>query len=202
MPTPKVPTPKVPTRKAPTRTMSTRTTSTRAASPTGGARVSGRERTAALARLRTLTRLLDSSVRLPGGFRVGLDPIIGLIPGFGDAVMLLPALYIVLEAYRLGVSRGTVVRMGVNVGVETLFGAVPVIGDLFDATFKANTRNLYLLEQHFGALGDRPLERPSNRGVLAFLAVLLVVLVGGAVLVLWLALGLVGWLFRGLGGAF
>ena len=168
----------------------------------GGARISARERAAALTRLRALTRLLDSSVRLPGGFRVGLDPIIGLIPGFGDAVMLLPALYIVLEAYRLGTPRSTVVRMGVNVGVETLFGAVPIIGDLFDATFKANTRNLYLLEQHLGTIGDRPLARPSNRGVLAFLAVLLVLLVGGAAFVLWLVLQLVGWLFGGPGAAF
>lgn len=166
--------------------------------PSNGARVSSRERAAALARLRAFTRLLDSSVRLPGGYRVGLDPIVGLIPGFGDAVMLLPALYIVLEAYRLGVSRRTLARMGFNVGVETLFGAVPIVGDLFDATFKANTRNLYLLEQHLGTIGDRPLERPSNRGVLAFLAVLLVLLVGGAALVL----GFVGWLFGRFTAAF
>lgn len=160
--------------------------------------MSARERAAALGRLRALTRLLDSSVRLPGGYRVGLDPIVGLIPGFGDAVMLVPALYVVFEAYRLGVSRRTLARMGLNVGVETLFGAVPIIGDLFDATFKANTRNLYLLEQHLGTIGKRPLERPSNRGVIAFLAVLLVLLIGGAALVLWF----VGWLFRQLGAAF
>lgn len=163
-----------------------------------GPRVSVRERSAALARLRALTRLLDSSVRLPGGYRIGLDPIVGLIPGFGDAVMLLPALYLILEAYRLGVPRGTVVRMGLNVGVETLFGAVPFVGDLFDATFKANTRNLYLLERHLGPIGDRPLERPSNRGVIAFLALLLVLLVGAAALILWF----VGWLFETLRAAF
>ena len=178
--------------------MPTRNTPTLDASPKGGARVSARERAAALARLRALTRLLDSSVRLPGGYRVGLDPIIGLIPGFGDAVMLLPALYIVLEAYRLGVPRRTLARMGFNVGLETLFGAVPLIGDLFDAAFKANTRNLYLLEQHLGVIGERPLERPSNRGVFAFLTVLLVLLVGGAALVLWF----VGWLFGLLAGLF
>ena len=186
----------------PTRKTPVRKTATLNPPPAGGARVSARERNAALARLRALSHLLDSSVRLPGGYRIGLDPIIGLIPGFGDAVMLLPALYIVLEAYRLGVSRGTVVRMGVNVGVETLFGAVPIVGDLFDATFKANTRNLYLLEQHLGVIGDRPLERPSNRGVIAFLAVLLVLLVGGAAFALWLGLQLVGWLSRQLGAAF
>lgn len=163
-----------------------------------GARVSTREREAALARLRSLSRLLDSSVRLPGGLRVGLDPIVGLIPGFGDAVMLLPALYIVLEGYRLGVPRRVLAQMGLNVGVETLFGAVPILGDVFDATFKANTRNLYLLERYLGTIGDRPLERPSNRGVVVFGFVLLALLVGGAALVL----GFVAWLFGRLAAAF
>lgn len=164
-----------------------------------GSRVSSRERSAALSRLRVLSRLLDSSLRIPGlGYRIGLDPLIGLIPGFGDAVMLVPSLYIVLEAYRLGAPRSAVVRMVLNVGVETLFGAVPFLGDLFDATFKANTRNLYLLERHLGALGERPLERPSNRGVTILLAVLLLLLVAGVVFALLVG----GWLFRQLLQAF
>ncbi len=138
-------------------------------------------------------------MRLPIiGTRVGLDPIIGLIPGFGDAVMLLPAGYIILEAYRLGVPRRTVVRMALNVGIEILFGTVPVLGDIFDAAFKANTRNLYLLEHHIGPLGDKPLSRPSNGGVTAFLVSLLLLFGLGVGLALWLGL----WLFGRLLAAF
>lgn len=170
---------------------------TKASKP--GSRVGSRERSAAVTRLRALSRLLDSSLRIPGlGYRIGLDPLIGLIPGFGDAVMLIPSLYIVLEAYRLGAPRSAVVRMMLNIGVETLFGAVPFLGDIFDATFKANTRNLYLLERHLGQLGDKPLKRPSNRGVTIFLAVLLVLLIAGAAFALFVGV----WLFRQLLGAF
>ena len=146
-----------------------------------------------LARLRALSHLLDSSVRLPGlGYRIGLDPLIGLIPGVGDAVMLLPAGYIVFEAYRLGVPRRTLARMGLNIGVETLFGAVPILGDVFDATFKANSRNLYLLEQHTGQLGAAPLVRPSNRGVASFVAILLLLGSAAVAFALWVGV----WLFR------
>lgn len=151
----------------------------------------GRSRT--LARLRSLSRLLDSSIRIPViGLRIGLDPLIGLIPGIGDAVMLLPAGYLIFEAYRLGVPRGAVVKMVLNVGLETLFGTVPVLGDLFDATFKANTRNLYLLEQHLGQLGGAPLARPSNQGVAVFLSVLLLLILTGAIFAVWIG----SWLFQ------
>ena len=157
------------------------------------ANLSALDRSRTVARLRSLSYLLDSSVRLPLlGTRIGLDPIIGLIPGFGDALTLLPAGYIVFESYRLGVPRRVVARMALNIGVETLFGVVPVLGDIFDATFKANLRNLVLLERYVGPLGDKPLERPSNIGVTAFLGVTLLLLAVGAGLVLWLGV----WLFQ------
>ena len=155
--------------------------------------LSALDRSRTVARLRSLSYLLDSSVRLPLlGTRIGLDPIIGLIPGFGDALTLLPAGYIVFEAYRLGVPRRVVARMALNIGVETLFGAVPILGDIFDATFKANLRNLVLLERYVGPLGDKPLKRPSNIGVTAFLGISLLLLTAGAGLVLWLGV----WLFQ------
>ena len=151
------------------------------------------QRSRTLSRLRSLSKLLDSSIRIPVlGYRIGLDPIIGLIPGVGDAVTLLPAGYIVFEAYRLGVPRRILVQMGLNLGVETLFGAVPVLGDVFDATFKANNRNLYLLEQHVGKLGAAPLTRPSNGGVATFLTILLLLGVAGVVFAVWAGI----WLFR------
>ena len=91
---------------------------------------------------------MDSAFRLPGGFRFGLDGLIGLIPGVGDAIGVVVSLYIVARARKLGVSRGTLVRMLANVGVEGLIGSIPILGDAFDFAFKANRRNLALLRRN------------------------------------------------------
>lgn len=100
---------------------------------------------AAVARMRTVARLLDDSVRVPGTTRrIGLDPIIGVLPVAGDALTTGLSLYIVLESARLGVPTRTLVRMVANVAVDAAGGSVPVVGDLFDATFKANQRNVDL----------------------------------------------------------
>jgi hypothetical protein len=99
-------------------------------------------------RLRSLAWLLDDSIPLPGGFRVGLDALIGLIPGLGDALGALVSAYILNEARRLGAPRSVLMRMTGNVLLETVVGAVPFAGDLFDAAFKANMRNLALLERY------------------------------------------------------
>ena len=100
-------------------------------------------------RLRHLARLLDSAFRVPGTrWRVGFDGLLGLLPVAGDAVGLLLALWLVAEARRLGVPFGVLVRMLLNVLVDALVGSVPVAGDIFDFAFKANERNLRLLERH------------------------------------------------------
>lgn len=102
-----------------------------------------------------LAWLMDSSVRLPGGHRIGLDGLIGLVPGIGDAIGVAVSLYIVARAHRLGLSRGTLARMLLNIGTEGLVGTVPVIGDVFDFAFKANQRNLALLRRKLD-LGAEP----------------------------------------------
>src|SRR6185503_6351789 len=102
-------------------------------------------------RLRWLARLLDSSIGVPGTrWRIGLDPLLGLIPVVGDIVPLVFSLWIVLESHRLGASRSTTARMLANALIDFGIGEVPVIGDLFDFAWKANIRNLALLEQEFG----------------------------------------------------
>jgi Domain of unknown function (DUF4112) len=100
-------------------------------------------------RLRQLAYLLDDRFRIPGtSYRIGLDGLIGLVPGFGDAATTLLSLYIVLEARRLGVPVAKLGRMGLNVGLDAVLGAVPLVGDLFDVAWKANRRNLALLLDH------------------------------------------------------
>jgi len=103
-----------------------------------------------LERLRGLAWLLDNAIPLPGGFRVGIDALIGLIPGLGDALGALFSAYVINEARYLGAPRRLLARMMINVLIETVIGAIPVAGDLFDAAFKANARNVALLERHHG----------------------------------------------------
>jgi hypothetical protein len=96
-----------------------------------------------------LTRVLDSAIQIPGTrYRVGLDALIGIVPGIGDAVGAIFSAFIVFQAARMGVSTATLVRMLGNVALDTIVGEVPLLGDLFDAGWKANTRNLALLEGH------------------------------------------------------
>jgi hypothetical protein len=128
-------------------------------------------------RLRILSRLLDSAFVVPGtNYRIGLDAIVGLVPGIGDAIGAVFSLYIVFQAARMGVPKATLARMLGNVGVDTLVGEIPLLGDLFDAGFKSNMRNLSLIEQHV----QRPASaKASSRRVLLVLGVgLLAMLVG------------------------
>ena len=128
-------------------------------------------------RVRLLARAMDSAIRIPGtGIRLGLDSIVGLVPGAGDLVSSLMSGYIVLASARMGVPAPVVARMILNLGVDTLVGSVPLIGDLFDVGFKANIRNAALLDRHLAdPLATR---RTSRTAVLA--AVAGVVLLGAA----------------------
>ena len=110
---------------------------------------------AKIAWLRRLAWLIDAVGRVPGTrFRFGLNSVIGLAPGAGDAVLTLISLYFVYEAVRLGLPRHKIVRMVGNVAVEALLGAVPLLGDFFDVVWKANLRNIAIIDRHFG-LGPR-----------------------------------------------
>jgi len=147
------------------------------------------DRAAALQRARKIARMLDSAVAIPGtDFRIGLDPILGLLPGVGDIAGGALSAYIVLIAGRAGVPASVLLRMVVNVAVDTLIGGVPLLGDLFDAGWKSNMRNVSLLEQFI----DRPRATRRSSAVLAIVmavvALLLVVGIGAGIFVLGRAL--------------
>lgn len=97
-------------------------------------------------RLQALAWWLDSSIRLPGGFRIGADAILGLVPFLGDMLGVLLSGFIVLQAARLRAPFSVLARMLLNVAIEGVIGVVPLAGDVFDAAWKANLRNLSLLE--------------------------------------------------------
>lgn len=110
------------------------------------------ERLTTLNRIRKLSRLMDTAIGIPGTkFRIGLDPILGLIPGAGDIISTVFSAYIIYLATRFGIPSKDIQKMILNVGLEAVVGAVPVVGDLFDAYYKSNIRNLAILEQHLQA---------------------------------------------------
>lgn len=104
-----------------------------------------------LRRLRWLARVLDTAIRLPGGFRFGADSLIGLVPVGGDIATALIACYFVYEGKRLGLPRKALAAMAGNVVLDLVLGATPLVGDLADTIFKANVRNLAIIERHLGA---------------------------------------------------
>nr|WP_244639344.1 DUF4112 domain-containing protein [Aureimonas endophytica] len=104
-----------------------------------------------LDRIARLARLMDTAIRVPGiGLRFGLDSVIGLFPGIGDAAGGLIGLYIINEARRLGLPKRKLARMIGNVLVDTAVGSVPLAGDVFDVYFKAHKRNANMILDHFG----------------------------------------------------
>ena len=102
-----------------------------------------------LSRLRRISRLLDNAISIPGTkISFGLDPIIGLLPGGGDTITGGIAGYIVVEAARMGVPREVLWKMVGNILIDSVAGTVPVVGDIFDVGWKANVKNIELLEKH------------------------------------------------------
>jgi hypothetical protein len=143
-------------------------------------------------RVRLLARAMDSAIRVPGtGIRLGLDSIVGLVPGAGDLVSSLVSGYIVLASARMGVPAAVVTRMILNLGVDTLVGSVPLLGDLFDVGFKANIRNAALLDRHLAdPLATR---RTSRAAVLAAVAGVVILGAAGVALAMFVVRGL-NWL--------
>jgi uncharacterized protein DUF4112 len=131
------------------------------------------------ANIRTLARLLDSAVKIPGtGIRIGADSVFGLVPVVGDVAGAALSGYIVLASARLGAPASTLARMLVNIGIDTAVGSVPVLGDMFDVAWRANMRNVELLDVH---LGGSEKARKANRWVVAGVVAGLIVLAVGAV---------------------
>jgi uncharacterized membrane protein len=102
--------------------------------------------TDALRRMDLVAKVLDTAFVLPGtNRRVGIDAIIGLVPGVGDVITTLLSTYIIWEARNLGVSRLALGRMLANLAIHATVGAIPVIGDVFDALFRVNQRNMRIV---------------------------------------------------------
>lgn len=146
-----------------------------------------------IAHLRQFSHILDTAVRVPGtGIRIGLDGLLGLIPGVGDVTTGLASVFVVLSAARMGVPAPILARMIVNVAIDSAIGVIPVLGDIFDVAWKSNTRNVALAEKYMTAPDHerRRTERVSKLQLVGLIGLLVVVLVAGIIatvaLVRWL----------------
>lgn len=123
--------------------------------------------------IKRFTKVLDTQFKLPGtNFRFGLDPILGLVPGAGDVLSYVLSGGLVVAMARNGASGQVVTKMVINVVLDTIIGAIPLIGTLWDFTYKANSRNLRLLQEHY----EEGKYKGSAKGVLLKLIIVLGVL--------------------------
>ena len=141
-----------------------------------------------------LAELLDQRFTIPGtSIRIGLDPIIGLIPGIGDTLANLAGSAILVIAAQLHLPKIVLLRMGWNIAVNTLIGAIPVVGDVFSIWFRSNVKNAQLLERHATRQS-----RSAAPGDWAFVVVLVI----GLILLLVAVLAAITWGLRQLSGLF
>lgn len=130
--------------------------------------------------LERLSWLMDDLFRIPIlGWRVGLDPLVGLIPGVGDTATTLASLYILTSAVRYRVPKVTLLRMGLNLAIDYAVGALPLVGDLFDAWWKSNQRNIDLLRQRATVSASEAREGEISDWL--FVGLIILLLVGLAV---------------------
>ena len=140
-------------------------------------------------RIRQAARVLDAAIPIPGTrYSFGIDAVIGLVPGLGDAVGVVFASVILYQAFRLGASKRLLTRMLYNVGVDGLLGAIPLLGDWHDVVWKANVKNVDLLERHL----QQPDETARASGW--FLLVVLGAVVGMGVAAIFIAVWVLRWL--------
>jgi hypothetical protein len=158
--------------------------------PTPSTSRSKRSTETELAQLRQLSHLWDQAIGIPGTkWRIGLESIIGLLPIGGDWIGLVMSSYILFHAVKFNLPRSIMVRMVINILIDAIVGAVPILGDLFDTTWKANTKNVNLLEAHLKS----PQKSQSADKLMLWLlfvgCILFVVLLFGISVTLMIAIG-------------
>jgi hypothetical protein len=147
------------------------------------------------ARLEALARALDAAVRIPGtNVRLGLDALIGLVPGVGDVTGAVLSGIIVLAGVRQRAPASVLAMMLLNILIDTTLGAVPVIGDVFDVAWRANLRNVALLQRH--AAEPARTRAASGATVAAVVVALVLLLVAGLAASVWLLSAIVRALHR------
>lgn len=162
----------------------------------GGREAQGRR---GLERLRVIARLFDQAFGIPGTrFRFGIDALFGLIPGLGDVAGGLVGVYALHVANRLRAPAVIQLHMLANVTLDALVGTIPLLGDLFDFAFKAQTRNLALLEAWLES--PQQTQRRSGRGMILVPLAVLAMFISLTIIGVWVLFLVIRWLFTAVGG--
>lgn len=132
------------------------------------------------AHLRRLARLLDSQFQI-GGFKFGLDPILGLLPGIGDFIALMLSGGVLALAAKYGASRKLLILMALNVLLDAIVGSIPILGQIIDFFYKANDRNIRLLEKHY----EQGKYMGSGKDVVVIILIVLVLVSAALIFLLW-----------------
>ncbi|MBD0369192.1 MAG: DUF4112 domain-containing protein [Flavisolibacter sp.] len=147
------------------------------------------DRQSRLKSMERLANLMDTQFRIPGtDIRFGLDAIIGLIPGAGDLSTFAVSGFMILVMARNGASSYVLARMVLNVLIDTIIGSIPLIGDLFDVAFKANTRNIRLMQDHYR---EGRHQGSAWKVIIPILIILFLIIIG----IIWLMYQLLSKLF-------
>jgi hypothetical protein len=142
-----------------------------------------------LTHVERIAKLLDDEYQLPGTrFRFGLDPILGLIPGVGNMGTSLVSCLLVWTMLKHGASGNVAARMALNIALDSIIGAIPIIGNLFDFAYKSNRKNVELLRRHY----SEGAYQGSGKGILLAVAVVIFAILG---LAAWAVFSIVGWFF-------
>lgn len=129
-----------------------------------------------------IARLLDSKFEIPGtGIRFGLDPLLSLIPLLGDLITLVISAMLIQTMQKHGASRKVVVKMLINAGLDTVIGAIPLVGTVFDVFYRANDRNVRLLREHY----YEGKHQGSGTGLLILILLIIVAIIAVVVYGMW-----------------
>lgn len=139
-------------------------------------------------RLKRIAKLLDSQFQGPFGTRFGLDGLLGLIPGIGDIITTILSGFILVESYRLGASTSILIRMGMNILLENLVDTIPLFGNLFDFYWKANNKNVQLLD---GYLSTPQVKQRESRLILILILFFILGLISFSLWILYLLFQLI-----------
>jgi predicted aconitase with swiveling domain len=135
--------------------------------------------------------LLDNSIPIPGtSIKMGLDSLIGLIPGIGDITGGALSSYILLQAVSSGVAPVVIARMAVNIMFDTILGMIPIVGDIFDITFKANLRNIELMANYYNSP-----QEAVKRNTLS-IVIISISFISALSLIIWMAFKIFAWLIN------
>lgn len=134
--------------------------------------------------LHRLSQLLDNCITLPGGFKIGLDGFIGLIPGLGDFIGGALSSIIIIKANQMGAPKSVLMRMVINMLIDTMVGSIPILGDVFDFIWKANQKNMLLLDKY-----QQNPQQTKRKSFIenAFVLLILLIMIGLVVMI-------IGWL--------